>query len=342
MGCGGLKTVCLHEGLKTLGDKAFSNCPDLIHVSLPASLSLVGNDVFSGCSRLQSACLHEGMKMLGEGTFRDCQDLEHVILPASLSVVGEGIFRGCVKLRIIELSADSEALSLNGNALIRNEDQTLIVWTPCDDFGVARIPIGIRRIGAHAFSNRTDITSVIFPDSLIEIGHGGFEGCSSLRNIVFGSGLVRIGPEAFKDCTSLMDVKLPDGVVEIGYGGFEGCISLREIAFGNGIVCIGGGAFKDCASVTDIKLPDSLTRVEGEAFANCKRLKRVSVSHRVEFLAQSSFRGCSISDFVVRGISSPPAISLKALVDGSLHCSAEVYAMLIDQPYRFFHEDGQE
>ena len=215
---------------------------------------------------MKSAHLHEGMEMLGDEMFRDCRDLECVSLPASLSVVGEGIFSGCIKLCNIGLPEDSKALSLTENALIRNEDQTLIAWTSIDDSGVLRVPDGIRRIGAYTFLNRTDITSVVLPDSVVEIGQGGFKGCSSLREIVFGSSLVYIKAEAFKDCTLLTDIRLPDSVVEIGYHGFEGCSSLQNVSVSQEIQRIDTAAFYGCA------LSDFVIRGDAPRFRSIKEL----------------------------------------------------------------------
>ena len=337
-GCAGLKKLYLCEGLFMLGDEAFSNCPDLIQVSLPATLTLVGNRVFSGCSRLKSAHLHEGMEMLGDEMFRDCRNLECVSLPASLSVVGEGIFSGCIKLCNIGLPEDSKVLSLTENALIRNEDQTLIAWTSIDDSGVLRVPDGIRRIGAYTFLNRTDITSVVFPDSVVEIGQGGFKGCSSLREITFGSGLVCIEADAFKDCTLLTDIRLPDSVVEIGQGGFKGCSSLREIVFGSSLVYIKAEAFKNCTLLTDIRLPDSVVEIGQGGFKGCSSLQNVSVSQEIQHIDTAAFYGCALSDFVIRG-DAPRFRSIKELVDGLERCSAEIYAMVTNTKYRFINQD---
>lgn len=262
----------------------------------PQSLEEIGEYAFYGCSGLKTIYLQEGLIMLSDGAFCGCRDLTHVSLPASLSLIGEEIFCGCTSLQSIELSDGLTALSMVDNALIRNEDQTLIALIPRCDSGVLRIPDGVRRIGAYAFSNRSEIVSVILPDSIKEIGQGGFEGCSSLCEIVFGSELVHIGAEAFKDCTSLTGIKLPDSVIEVGKS----------------------------------------------AFANCKALKTVSVSQRIKHIDISSFHNCTLSDFVIRGNVPPPVSSLKALVDGSQRCDAEIYAMIAGVPYRFMHEDGKD
>lgn len=49
----------------------------------------------------------------------------------------------------------------------------------------------------------------VFPESIVEIEEGAFEG-TSVKKIVFPNGLLSIGDNAFKDTVSLTDVYIPD------------------------------------------------------------------------------------------------------------------------------------
>ena len=49
--CGSdVNQVELSEGLLTIGDEAFKDCGELTRISIPASVTMMGNDIFSGCA----------------------------------------------------------------------------------------------------------------------------------------------------------------------------------------------------------------------------------------------------------------------------------------------------
>ena len=59
--------------MKVVGEQAFANCPNLKSVSLPSSLSSIGDKAFSDCRAL--ATLEVRMRrplVIGASTFRNC------------------------------------------------------------------------------------------------------------------------------------------------------------------------------------------------------------------------------------------------------------------------------
>ena len=60
------------------------------------------------------------------------------------------------------------------------------------------------------------------------IPEGAFEGMSNLTTVILPDGVTEIGAGSFKDCENLETLTLP-GVTSIGEGAFEGCTSLTSI-----------------------------------------------------------------------------------------------------------------
>ena len=81
---------------------------------------------------------------------------------------------------------------------------------------------------------------------------GCFAGCTELTTIVLPDTLVEIGTEAFFGCTRLRGLFLPDGTAVIGSSAFAGCISLESIYVSASVTSIADGAFADCASLVYI------------------------------------------------------------------------------------------
>lgn len=64
----------------------------------------------------------------------------------------------------------------------------------------------VTEIYSDAFSNNSDLTAAVIPDSVTKIGSCAFEYCDNLTAVTFGSNLAEIGDFAFSDCESLKDV----------------------------------------------------------------------------------------------------------------------------------------
>ncbi|MDE6300182.1 MAG: leucine-rich repeat domain-containing protein, partial [Muribaculaceae bacterium] len=84
------------------------------------------------------------------------------------------------------------------------------------------LPSTLKRIGAYAFYNNTELYSVILPDGLEEIGESAFEGCGLLENQTFPASLKKIEDAAYRG-SSLTEVELPEGLNSLGNAVFAGC-----------------------------------------------------------------------------------------------------------------------
>lgn len=70
------------------------------------------------------------------------------------------------------------------------------------------IPDGVTSIGAKAFYECSEVTSITFPNTVTDIGDYAFYRCTSITNLVIPSSVKRIGDYAFAECTSLQTVKM--------------------------------------------------------------------------------------------------------------------------------------
>ena len=95
----GLKTISLPEGITKIGDGAFRYNYDLISVSLPASLSELGEFCFSSTG-LSSITLPEGLTKIPRGAFSGC-DLIDVHLPSSIESIDDYAFSSCSIMSIV-------------------------------------------------------------------------------------------------------------------------------------------------------------------------------------------------------------------------------------------------
>jgi len=106
----------------------------------------------------------------------------------------------------------------------------------------------VSKIGDNAFKNCENITSILFPATVVEIGKSAFEGCTSLSNIALPDSIEIIGERAFAGCASLNNIALPLLLTHIGASAFENCFALSSIKVPY-YTTFGENVFTNCSSL---------------------------------------------------------------------------------------------
>ena len=114
-------------------------------------------------------------------------------------------------------------------------------------------------IGAYAFKNCSDLTSLTLPSSVTRIGDYAFYNCSGLTSLTLPSSVTSIGEFAFRYCSGLTSLTIPSGVTSIGMSAFEYCSSLTSLTLPSSVNEIGIYAFHGCSGLTSLTLPSSVT-----------------------------------------------------------------------------------
>lgn len=118
-----------------------------------------------------------------------------------------------------------------------NEDGTLYfdasLYTGPEELVIPETVDGqaVTCISKDCFAGNEFITTVILPDTLVEIGDGAFANCKLMRGIFIPEGVKRIGAGAFRDCVKLEAVCIPASTDVIGYSAFRGCLKLKYILY---------------------------------------------------------------------------------------------------------------
>lgn len=160
--------------------------------------------------------------------------------------------------------------------LSRNKDAPDVVVIPPTISGVT-----VRAIGDKAFyrySTATEITSIVIPDSVTEIGDN-----------------------AFMSNALLEKVQMPTSLISIGEGAFQGCVSLREIEIRGNVRVISSKAFKNCDTLEKVLLSEATTTIEKSAFEGCRMLTTVNNTEAVSTIDDKAFKGTRIAKSVFEG-----------------------------------------
>ena len=70
--------IGLSDTLKSIGNRAFSNCKYVKKLVIPASVEYIGKGAFEGCDSLTHIYIYSENIVIDEGAFSDSLDLKHV------------------------------------------------------------------------------------------------------------------------------------------------------------------------------------------------------------------------------------------------------------------------
>lgn len=90
---------------------AFAEYTSLKSVSMPESMTWIGNGAFAGCTGLESVALPAGLKSIGENVFYSCTSLTSVVIPDKVTSIASLAFFGCLKLESITIPAGITTLA---------------------------------------------------------------------------------------------------------------------------------------------------------------------------------------------------------------------------------------
>ena len=250
-------------------------------VSIPASVSEIGSNVFIECESLVSITVHHNNKFFSskDGVLFDKlkttllryppakEGIEYQV-PSTVTQLGDSAF---------EVSQNLERVSL---------------------------PEAVRELPHRAFAICKKLKQVSPAGSLTSIGDLAFASCSQLEDIPVYSGTtvtITIGGYAFYRCYSLQNVYLPNPVTNIGPGCFEDCTGLTKAHLGKGINMLQCNTFAGCTNLTNVKLPDNLISIAVKEFENCDQLKELTFPPSFQTMTENCFAGTHLDKIIFKG-----------------------------------------
>mgnify|MGYP000994006491 FL=1 len=152
-------------------------------------------------------------------------------------------------------------------------------------------------IGDSAFENRTDLRTVMIPDSVTEIEAYSFNNCTNLSNVTLSKNLESMGSSAFGNCDGLTQIEIPKSLescdISYGsYGPFRDCDKLKKVKFEEGTTIIATMLFHHCTGIEEIEIPDTVTIIKDSAFEECTNLRSVQIPDTVTKIEPEAFQNC--------------------------------------------------
>ena len=277
--CYSLESIIIPENISIISAGLFSNCTSLQNVTFNNgnNITAIQNSAFYGCTSLENVYFHgtiedwcnvnidsnpmeyaENFQLLDNNVL---QEVTQIVIPESISKIGNNQFFGFSNVTKISLPNTIESIG----------DYAFACCYSLKEF---EIPNNVISIGEFAFANylypinefdedeylkikSNQITDIVIPRSVKNIGKNAFAFSTNLKTVVFEENniLECLNEKVFAYCTSLESINIPFGVKRISEEAFANCSSLTQITVPDSVTEINIGAFSKCSSLESITLP---------------------------------------------------------------------------------------
>ncbi len=264
--CKLLKSVTIPNSVTYIGEHAFNDAYKLTSIYYAGDIAdwcavkglkyLLSSKVYIGNQKLDkmtSITIPDGVRRIENNAFAYCKDLKSVTIPNSVTYIGTAAFYYCSSLTSITIG--NSVASIGASA-----------FEGCKGLTSITIPNSVTYIGEHAFNDAYKLTSIYYAGNvanwcsidglyyLMERDRTLYiDGKELTGDLVIPNGVTSIGAWAFAFCTGLTSITIPGSVTSIGQQAFFGCSGLTSVTIGNSVTSIGMQAFDYCSSLTSIQ-----------------------------------------------------------------------------------------
>lgn len=197
------------NSLTTISGWAFQNS-SISNLSLPASITTIGQYAFSICNNLTQVDWsgNTNLGTLEDYVFWRCDNLNSVKLPRSVNAIGYGNFLSCYKLTDISVAPDNPYFAATDAVLMNKDYTSLIAYAPGKIANKYVVPATVTAIKDAAFRDCPYLTSIDAQNShLVSIGLSAFNG-TPLTEITLPGTVTFIANYAFRYCSELSTFKI--------------------------------------------------------------------------------------------------------------------------------------
>lgn len=209
--------IVISEGIENVRKTAFYDSPNLKKVTLPQSVVLIEDSVFSNCTALETVDLG-GAVTIGSDVFTNCASLKNLTISGNCTDIGNEAdepFLNLASLESINVSEGDGAYSSEDGILYSKDKSVLVCYPNGRTDKKFTVPESVKELALDAFCGNSHLKEVDISHVEI-IGMSAFENCKNLSSVKLSKNLKKVGGGAFYDCTNLKDIRLYTSDTEIG------------------------------------------------------------------------------------------------------------------------------
>lgn len=265
--------------IKEIGEELFLKNTYIEKLVIPETVTTLGYKMCYGCTKLKEVTLPDNITVIPDYAFEKCTLLEKINIPQSLVQIRNNAF---AESGIKEFVAPDSFKEIWGYAFkdCKNLEKVDLNKTTS--------------IGDMSFENCTKLSSIVLPNTLVELGTYVFSGCTLLNNIkmpsnpieitntfIYGSGyyndtnnwengilyLDNYLVTTNNDLLNQQSIIVKEGTIVIAINAFtNNGRNLKSIVLPEGLKIIGSSAFSSLYSLSQINIPSSVISIGNNAF----------------------------------------------------------------------------
>lgn len=278
---------------------AFYNQPEITSVTIPATVSSIWNDAFTGCTGIEAFIVDENNP--------DYMSVDGVLYAKSHSGKMDALVRvpAAYPAETFTIPDGSSGVMDSGSREVRygafrdnSTIKTLVIGEGVylQDFALFGNR-GIRRfVGSDVRSK--NINGVLYDEEGTTLLHlppafttAGFKvpngvttladySCTGAQmNLINLNGVTKIGKYALSDARCISSLTIPARVTEVGIYAFSGCDELQSVKIEAPLTALETGLFLNCPKLTSVEIPASCKAIYSGVFRGCSSLKTFSLAN---------------------------------------------------------------
>lgn len=274
------KTLTLPESLTSIGNWTFRGMAALESIVVPNAVTEMGTYAFANDTSLKSAKLSTSCPWLKEGLFSECNALQSITIPSAVTKMDGYMFTHCKTLTSATFEDGTDLIEMGYGASWKNYG----LFSDC--------PLKTLNLGRW-LSYNTEVAS-----------RSPFYSIDALKNLNIGKNVKVIDKYMFSYCEGLEEVNLPDNITSVNLWGFRGCSSLKSVRLSEKLSQVGDYGFAGCTSLDNVTFPASMTSVASNSFSDCTALRKLDLGQNLLIIGPSAFE----NDKALEGIEIPSTL----------------------------------
>lgn len=245
LGESGIESVRIPDTVKTIGDRAFSDCVSLKTINIPYGAS-VGSAILKNCKKL------EDLTVAGDG---DTAQVLAAYFGAEFKNTSEK--RSIPENLTVKFAEGTTTLIDEIFKQLNNQVQKVVFPSTQTSLGVQTSITSVK-----AFESLSSIVKVVDDVLYTESGANLYYYPTTLTNktLLLGEEVTSIG--IINNSAYLEEVTINGNLTSLSKNAFYNCTALTKVTFNGSLSVIPDGAFNDCEKLTNFKFPSNVTKIE--------------------------------------------------------------------------------
>ena len=251
---GQIVELVVESGVTSIGRGAFNSCKSLTKVTLPDTVTKLGDDAFAYCHVLEEINIPSAVQSIGQLAFESCYALKQVTIPEGVTAIGQQTFSGCRSLQNVT------------------------------------IPSTVKTIGVYAFEGCDTFTRVVIPEGTTSIAQMAFASCDNLEQVEISSTVASIATDKNSLLATLPFLNCPKLTgIWVAENNAKYCSDEFGVLYNKDMTQL---IEAPGALAGEYTVPEGVTQIVLDAFYNCDRVTGITIPASVTAIGETALYGC--------------------------------------------------